>query len=162
MILIAKPPPTGHGWILTCCSEIRVTPDRSNLRRRFGGYVFALAVGLLVAFFSYRWITNPLPRAERVEQENVVLASRQLLTATVGASILEIVDPVSPSRKIGKSYIYRERSMWEVSGYYRRDESDLWHPYLMILNSDLDLVGIKISDDILVERAATDPKMTIL
>ena len=136
--------------------------DRPGHYRRVGGTIFALAVGISIALFSYRWITDPQPRAERVAQERVVLSSRELLTSKVGVSVIEIVDPLSPNRKVGKVYVYREELNWAISGYYRRDENDRWHPYLMTMNADLDLIVLKTSDDLLVERAATDPNMTVL
>lgn len=103
-----------------------------------------------------------MPRAKRAEEENVVSVSRQILSAKVGVGPLLIVDPLSPNRKIGKVYIYREGQQWAVSGYYRRDETDLWHPYLMDIGQDLELVRLKINDDILIERAKTDPTITVL
>lgn len=103
-----------------------------------------------------------MPRAERAEEENVVSVSRQLLGEKVGVDALLIVDPLSPDRKIGKVYVYREGKQWAVSGYYRRNAKDLWHPYLMSISHDLELVGLKINDDLLIERAKADPTITVL
>lgn len=127
------------------------------MRQRRGQYWFALAVGLAVAVFSYRWITNPEPRLERVTQENVVLAARQHLLATIDQGDLEMVDPLAPMRKVGKVYVYREGSGWAVSGYYRRSETDKWHPYLVNLGSGLELSRLKVGDPAFVERAKNDP-----
>jgi hypothetical protein len=130
---------------------------------RIGRAVFALVVGLLVALASYQWITNPEGRVERALQETVVEASRGHLLSVVGSAPLEIVDPLSPNRKAGKVYVYPEGDNWAVSGYYRRDENDRWHPYLMMLTADLSLSFLKLKDrdQRLIERAAKDPQLEI-
>ena len=48
-------------------------------------------------------------------------------------------------------------------GFYRRDESDSWHPYLMGLNSELELRSLKLQDNEpgLLERAALNPLLEI-
>jgi hypothetical protein len=130
---------------------------------RIGRSVFALVVGLLVAWASYQWITNPEGRSERTLQESVVEASRGHLKSVVGGTSLEIVDPLSPNRKVGKVYVYPEGGDWAVSGYYRRDENDRWHPYLMMLTADLSLSFLKLKDrdQRLIERATKDPLLEI-
>lgn len=132
--------------------------------RKVGGIVFAIAVGLAVAVLSYRWITNPHSGEGRLRQEQVVMHSRGVLEDIVASGQLEIVDPLTPNRKVGKVYIYPEGGGWAVSGYYRRDESDLWHPYLMRLESDRVLSRLKLSDQdpALVERGADDPQIEVL
>jgi hypothetical protein len=131
------------------------------MNRRVGGYVFALIVGLLVAFLSYRWITDPAPRFERELQERAVLTARAHLRAAVAGGDLEIVDPLAPKRKVGKVYIYRSGDGWEISGYYRRDEEDGWHPFLMSLDETREMVGLKIKDPRLVEAAASDSRLDV-
>jgi hypothetical protein len=130
---------------------------------RIGRSVFALVVGLLVAWASYQWITNPEGRSERTLQESVVEASRGHLKSVVGGTSLEIVDPLSPNRKVGKVYVYPEGGDWAVSGYYRRDENDRWHPYLMMLTADQSLSFLKLKDrdQRLIERATKDPLLEI-
>ena len=100
---------------------------------------------------------------ERALQETVVEASRGHLRSVVGSAPLEIVDPLSPNRKAGKVYVYPEGDNWAVSGYYRRDENDRWHPYLMMLKADLSLSSLKLKDrdQRLIERAAKDPQLEI-
>jgi hypothetical protein len=119
--------------------------------------------GLLVAALSYEWISNPAGREERAIQISVVEVSRQHLEAVIEADLLEIVDPLSPNRKVGKVYIYPEAQGWAVSGYYRRSSDDAWHPYLMTLGVDLTLSHLKIHDRAkgLAERAAIDPALEI-
>ena len=130
---------------------------------RKGRAIFALLTGLLVAYLSYQWITNPAGREERVLQIAVVEASRDLITAVVDTEALEIVDPLSPNRKVGKVYVYPEGEDWAVSGYYRRGEGDRWHPYLMMLQADHSLSSLKLQDKSsqLLERAESDPLLEI-
>jgi hypothetical protein len=130
---------------------------------RIGRIVFALAIGILVATMSYQWISSPAGREARAREISVVESSRQHLAAYVNADTLEIVDPVSPNRKVGKVYIYPDDQGWAVSGYYRRAVGDSWHPYLMTLAPDRSLVRLKIKDGSvdLAEQAATDPRLEI-
>ena len=126
-----------------------------------GRLIFAIVVGLLVAVFAYRWVIDPAPRAERALEESVVTSSRVILTATLAVGELEIVDALAPNRKVGKTYVYPNGDGWEVSGYYRRSADDLWHPYLMSLNSSIELVHLKVQDrdPDLVSRAANDARL---
>lgn len=125
--------------------------------------VFALAFGLVVATVSYQWISSPAGREARALEVSVVESSRQHLATMVGADALEIVDPLSPNRKVGKVYIYPDAEGWAVSGYYRRTVDDPWHPYLMTLAADQSLVRLKMKDGSvdLAELAAADPRLEI-
>lgn len=131
------------------------------MNHRIGRIVFSLAVGLAIAAVSYRWVTNPEPRVERAREETVVQVSRSLLAPVVASDELDIVDPLAPNRKVGKVYVYAEGPGWAVSGYYRRDESDRWHPYLMTLSKDLELVRLKVQDAELAGQAAANPALEI-
>jgi hypothetical protein len=119
------------------------------MNHRIGRALFALVVGAGVAVFAYNWITDPAPREQRALEESVVKASRELLLDAVGLETLEIVDPLSPDRKVGKVYIYPEEPGWAISGHYRRDENDGWHAYLMHLTADLKLHALKAEDEAL-------------
>lgn len=134
------------------------------MQQRKSGIIFAFGVGLLVAIFSYRWLVDPQPREERQRQESVVLESRALLQDIIATGELEIVDPLSPDRKVGKVYIYPATAGWEVSGYYRRSDTDLWHPYLLSLDENLVLLHLKISDQerALIERGASDYRLEVV
>ena len=132
------------------------------MNHRTGRIVFSLGIGLIVAIFAYRWIMDTAPRAERQLQEMVVASSRDMLEETLGLGRLEIVDALASDRKVGKAYIYRTADGWELSGYYRRHENDLWHPYLMTLNSSEAMTHLKISDPDLLDRATDDPALEIL
>ncbi|MCH7829839.1 MAG: hypothetical protein IIB75_04655 [Proteobacteria bacterium] len=133
------------------------------MNHRLGRTAFALLAGLLVAYLSYQWITNPEGRAERALQVNVVAAARTVLNAAIGAGPLEIVDPVAPNRRVGKAYIYREGENWAVSGHYRRGEGDRWHAYLMLLGPDDAVLSLKVqdTDPQLIERAVTNQQLEV-
>lgn len=132
------------------------------MNHRIARLVFGFGVGLFVAFLAYRWISDPAPRIEREIQESVVVAARSHLEQAIAAGSLEVVDPLAPDRVIGKTYIYRVRNGWEVSGYYRRGENDLWHPYLLTLDKSLALTHLKISDKSLLGRATADSRLEVL
>jgi hypothetical protein len=134
------------------------------MQQRKGGIIFALGVGLLVAVLSYRWLVDPHSREERQRQEQVVLESRTLLQELIGSGMLEIVDPLSPDRKVGKVYVYPANTGWEVSGYYRRSDTDLWHPYLLSLDENLALLHLKISDQdpALIDRGTNDSRLEVM
>lgn len=117
------------------------------MNHRIGRSVFALVVGLAVATLAYRWVTDPAPRAQRAAEERAVQAARVALVERIGAGPLEIVDPLAPDRKVGKVYVYAEGPGWAVSGYYRRDERDRWHPYLLLLSPDLELQEFRAEDE---------------
>ena len=87
---------------------------------------------------------------------------------------IEIIDPLAPSRVIGKVYIYPAESGWELSGFYRRigsrsgarvgaERGDRWHPYLMSLDADLALLSLSVkdTDSQLNVAAASDPRFSI-
>ncbi len=122
------------------------------MNHRVGRAVFALAAGLAVSLVAYRWITDPGPRAQRAAEERAVGAARVLVEEAVGAGPLEIVDPLAPDRKVGKVYVYAEGPGWAVSGYYRRDERDRWHPFLVLLSPGLELREFRAEDDNLEVR----------
>ena len=130
------------------------------MNHQVGRWVFALGVGILVAFLSYRWMTNPAPRMERLLQEAVVLSAREYLVETTGIAAPEIVDPLSPDRKVGKVYVYRSDVGWEVSGYYRRDEDDKWHPFLMALDVTPAMTHLRVKDAALA--GIDNPQLEVL
>ncbi len=129
------------------------------MNHRIGRAVFALVVGGVAFLVSYQWITDPAPRAERAAQEAAVRSARASLVEILDAGKLEIVDPLAPQRKVGKTYVYAEPPGWAVSGYYRRGEQDRWHPFLVTLDQALATTHVKVRDAQLVERAAADPRL---
>jgi hypothetical protein len=132
------------------------------MNHRIARLAFAFGVGLIVAVMAFKWITNPAPRAERQLEETVVAASRQHLEATVTIPGVELVDPLSPDRKVGKTYVYRAGDGWEVSGYYRRDENDRWHPYLMTLDASHEMIHLRVQDAMLRESAEQNELLEVL
>ncbi len=89
----------------------------------------------------------------------MVLDARNYLGVHLG--VREIVDPLAPSRKIGKSYVYRAGTGWEVSGFYRRDENDRWHAFLMSLDDARNVTHLKVQDNELLGRASEDPILEV-
>lgn len=123
----------------------------------------ALVLGLLLAVYAYQRITDPEPARQRAREEAVVMSAREILQSYVapGAEI-EFVDPVSPNRKVGKVYVFPAEHGWEISGHYRRNESDSWHPYLMNLSREAELESLAVRDgaDRLIGMSAQDPKFS--
>ncbi len=134
------------------------------MNQRAGSIIFGIAVGLIVAALSYQWIMNPDRREQRAEEERVVAVSRTLLIEKLAMGDIELVDPLEPQRKVGKVYIYPLANGWEISGYYRRNDNDRWHPYLLTLSTSLSLASLKIkdSDAGLAQLAAMDPTLEVL
>lgn len=137
-------------------------PVAATGRRRPGSIVFGVVVGLLVAWWSYDWITDTERRDIRQREENAVLAVRGLVAAKVGNDALEIVDPLSPDRDVGKVYIYSAGNGYEVSGFYRRHADDRWHEFLASIGADLALTELKVRDAALADRARSDAALTVV
>lgn len=117
------------------------------MNHRIGSVVFGVGVGLLVAWWSYAWLTDTSRLEERQAQETAVRAARAMLTERLQLAGLEIVDPLAPERRVGKTYIYPQDDGWEISGYYRRNADDRWHAYLLRLNGSGELAMLRASDD---------------
>jgi hypothetical protein len=94
--------------------------------------VIAFAVGILLALYSFERISDPEPARQRAREEAIVMSAREILKSYVPAEgEIEIADPLAPNRIAGKVYIYPAENGWEVSGHYRRNASDRWHPFLI-------------------------------
>ena len=124
--------------------------------------IFGIVVGILVAVFSYQWITDSSRRVERGIEESVVFEVRVLLAETLALKDLEIVDPVESNREAGKSYVYRTATGWQVSGHYRRQEEDPWQQFLMNLDEDVTLLNLLVDDPEIVEQARENPKLDVV
>jgi len=123
----------------------------------------AVAIGLVLALYSYQRVTDPEPGLQKAREEGIVMVARDILQSYVSpGNPIEIVDALSPASKVGKVYIYPTDDGWELSGHYRRDESDRWHPYLMALNADAGLKSVAVQDgnDRLIGMSAQDPKFS--
>lgn len=135
----------------------------SIINHKITSYIFAFAVGISLSIYSFRVITDPQPALERAREEAAVNASREILSDQIGNPNLAIVDPLAPDRVVGKTYIYPGENGWQVSGYYRRDGEQRWHPYLMTMDENLRLVQMSVSDtdQTLQRRAASEPRLEI-
>lgn len=141
-------------------SELALSKSHRVLR-----LIVAFAVGLALAIYAYRWASNPEPAMQKAREEIVVMGSREILTSYVApGSNLEIVDPLAKNRAVGKVFVFPADDGWEVSGHYRRDEHDRWHPFLMRLDDKLELVSLAVSDDNerLIGMSAQDPKLSAI
>lgn len=126
--------------------------------------VVAFAIGISLALWSYQLVTDPEPARERALEEAAVFASREIVRGYLSAGDeFEIVDPLAPDRVVGKTYVYPEGDGWQVSGYYRRQPTDRWHPFLATLATDYSLVllSLKDGDPGLGARAADDPRLSV-
>jgi hypothetical protein len=132
------------------------------VNHRAGQWFFAAGVGLLVAFGAYRWVSDSGRQVEHDLQMRVVETARAHLETALSLTALELVDPLMPDRKVGKTYVYRDGSGWQVSGFYRRDESDPWHPYLLTMDQGLALVRLKISDAAMLRRFSDSDRVEVL
>ena len=110
-------------------------------------WAVSIGVSVALALLAFQWATDPVPAQQRAIEEAVVRESRQILVSYVfPAGEMQLVDPLAPDRKVGKSYIWPVEDGWELSGYYRRDESDQWHPYLMNLDAAFGLRSLAVRD----------------
>jgi hypothetical protein len=131
------------------------------VNQKLVGIIISLVVGVAAALYAYDRATDPLPRLQRQQEEVVVIRAREILKAYVApTSGIEIVDSVNPDRDVGKVYIAPIEGGWEVSGHYRRSAQDKWHPWLMSVDTSLQLQNLSLQDAApdLGRRAATDPK----
>ena len=78
-------------------------------------------------------------------------------------SEFEIFFPLARYGVAGNVYIYPTENGWEVSGYYRRNDSDRWHPFLMSLSESVELVSLSVrdADEKLAAAADDDPKFSV-
>ncbi len=126
--------------------------------------VVAFSVGIVLALYAFERISDPEPARQRAREEAVVISAREILKTYVPADgEIEIADPLAPNRVAGKVYIYPTDNGWEVSGYYRRNESDWWHPFLMSLSENVELVSLSVrdADEKLAAAADDDPKFSV-
>ena len=120
---------------------------------------FALATGLLLAFYAWHRAGDPELRAQREREEAAVIAARAVLESVVGGDI-EIVDPLAPKRAVGRAFSYPAGRGWEISGHYRRDPADPWHPFLLRLDAGLTLEELSVRDPALA--SAQDARLTVV
>lgn len=132
-------------------------------KHRYIRWFVAIGVGIVLSLFAYEKVTDPEPERRRLIETAVVLDARELLASYVlPGGGLQLVDPLSPNRKIGKTYLWPNAEGWEVSGFYRRNANDRWHPYLMNLDSaaQLKTLAVRDSNERLIGMSAQDPKFS--
>lgn len=135
-----------------------------TINHRIMRWVVAFGFGLIVSLYAFQRISDPGPGMQRAREEAIVRTARDILGETIApGAALEIVDPLSPDRKVGKVYVYPTDSGWEVSGHYRRGSPDSWHPFLMQLDAGSTLVRLSVRDrdTRLLRRAAEDPRLIV-
>jgi hypothetical protein len=133
------------------------------INHRVTRWIFAFAAGLLLSLYAFERISDPEPARERAREEAVVLTARGILQRYVAPrQSLDMVDPLQPNRKIGKVYVYPADAGWEISGHYRRNVDDRWHPYLMSLDGEMRLtsLAVKDADERLLALSSRDPKFS--
>ena len=114
---------------------------------RYLKWIFAFVVGFGLAFWAFDRATDPEPTRQKALQIAIVEEARIVLTSYVWPDgRLEYVDPIRPDRVVGKTYIWPDGDNWDISGYYRRDEDDDWHPFLMKLDPELRLISLAVKD----------------
>ena len=142
-------------------------PEKQNTKpeggHKYMQWIVAIAIGIILSLLAFQRATDPEPARRKAIEEGVVMEARLLLTSYVlPGGELQLVDPLAPDRKIGKVYIWPVDDGWEVSGYYRRNAQDPWHPFLMNLDaaSSLTSLAVKDSNERLIGMSAQDPSFS--
>ena len=144
-------------------SETSKQSKKIASKHRYMQWVVAITVGVVLSLIAFERATDPEPTRQKAVEEAVVFESRMLLISYVlPGGELQVVDSLAPDNKVGKSYIWPDGTGWEVSGYYRRDAQDPWHPYLMTLDASSDLLSLAVKDrnERLIGMSAQDPKFS--
>jgi len=144
-------------------SEPEKQTTKPEGRHRYIQWIVAIAVGVVLSLLAFQRVTDPEPARQKLIEEGVVMEARLLLTSYVlPGGELQLVDPLAPDRKIGKVYIWPLDDGWEVSGYYRRNAQDPWHPFLMNLDAESSLtsLAVKDSNERLIGMSAQDPNFS--
>jgi len=115
------------------------------MMQKIGGLVFALSVGLALAWFAYQSKPTPEQRAARQVEEAMVMRAREAVRRdlSAGGEAVQIVDPLNTNRAAGKSYVYPVEDGYEVSGYFRRGPGEFWMPWIVRLDGDGKLVELR-------------------
>jgi len=144
-------------------SETNKPDEPPAAKHRYMRWVVAIAIGVMLSLLVFERSTDPEPTRQKVIQEAVVGAARLHLISYVRPETeLQLVDPLAPDRNVGKTYIWPADDGWDVSGYYRRDTKDRWHPFLMRLDSSSELISLAVKDsnERLIGMSAQDPKFS--
>ena len=134
--------------------EIKYSKSQNNRDTMMHNYslkqiIFAISVGVFLAYLVYQSTVKPPHQVKRQNEEYIVQkATIQIRDMLSLSSKSEIVDPINTDRDVGKAYIYPIDKTWQVSGFYRRDYNDSWHPWLMTLDEEGVMMNLVIQDDI--------------
>lgn len=133
------------------------------MKHRVVRWLVASALGLVLALYAFNRVTDPEPRMQRTREEAAVMTAREILQSYVAPmGQIELVDPLAANRKVGKVYVYPTDTGWDISGHYRRAPGDSWHPFLMSLDPQGELVSLAVKDanERLIGMSAQDPKFS--
>jgi hypothetical protein len=133
------------------------------MKHRVLRWFVAFAVGVALAMYAFDRVTDPEPRLQRAREEAAVMTAREILQSYVAPTgQIELVDPLAANRKVGKVFVYPTDAGWEISGHYRRNPGDSWHPFLMSLDPQGELVSLAVRDanERLIGMSAQDPKFS--
>jgi hypothetical protein len=110
--------------------------------------IFAISVGGFLAYFVYQSTVKPPHLMTRQNEEHIIQkATLQIRDMLFLPYESEIIDPINTDRDVGKTYIYPAGKTWQVSGFYRRNYNDSWHPWLITLDEEGVMINLSIKDD---------------
>ena len=111
--------------------------------------IFALITGFGLSWLVYQSSVQPPYETQRQTEEVIINKANVLLIKSLNLPLgLEVIDPIKPDKDVGKTYISPNGREWQVSGYYRRNELDEWHPWLINLDENHKLIRLSVQDDI--------------
>ena len=118
------------------------------MKHQFLRIIIFLILFIAAITYTYRKVYEPISVNQREDEIQIIHITRSIIKSYIDiSSDIEIIDPLNPNRKIGKSYIFPSDNGWEISGYYKKSGHDNWHPWLISLNSANELVSIAVKDD---------------
>jgi hypothetical protein len=118
------------------------------MKHKFLRIIIFSILFIAVLTYTYRNVYEPISANQRDDEIQIIHITRSIIKNYIDISPdIEIIDPLNPNRKIGKSYIFPSDNGWEISGYYKKTDYDNWHPWLISLNSVNELVSIAVKDD---------------
>ena len=135
------------------------------MKHKFLKIIIFLILFIAALTYTYRNVYEPISVNQRGDEIQIIHITRSIIKSYIDISPdIEIIDPLNPNRKIGKSYIFPSDNGWEISGYYKKTDYDNWHPWLISLNSVNELVSITVKDDNLRinKKSIEDPFLLIV
>ena len=135
------------------------------MKHKFLKIIIFLILFIAALIYTYKNVYEPISVNQRGDEIQIIHITRSIIKSYIDISPdIEIIDPLNPNRKIGKSYIFPSDNGWEISGYYKKTDYDNWHPWLISLNSVNELVSITVKDDNLRinKKSIEDPFLLIV